>query len=84
LVRCPYFDLDFVAEVGPVDCGGDGHLQALVVVGGGGMLVTATGEESLMAGQVWVLPAALAEARCVPQPALRFVLCTLPDRPLTP
>jgi mannose-6-phosphate isomerase len=76
LVSCPYFTLEYVQDSAPFACGG-GRLQALIVARGRGRLVTPAGEEALTAGQTWLLPAALAEARCRPEGQLSVLLSTL-------
>jgi mannose-6-phosphate isomerase len=78
LVQCPYFDLEYVQESRPFVCGGNGGLQSMLVLQGGGRLTTAHAEESLAVGQAWVLPAALPEARCLPIDSMAVLLCTLP------
>lgn len=78
LVRCPYFHLDYISCHDSFPCAGAGRLQALVVLAGKGRLVCKEHNEPVSAGQVWVLPAALSAARCVPEPALSVLLCTLP------
>jgi mannose-6-phosphate isomerase len=78
LVRCPYFHLDYRQDGTPFAVGGTGRLQALVVLSGAGRLAWEGGAERLARGQVWVLPAALPACRCVPEPALAVMLCTLP------
>src|SRR5262249_5245580 len=60
LVRCPFFELDYLQGRQPFVCGGTGHLQALVVVRGQGRWDPATpGGSRVEAGHVWLLPAAL-------------------------
>jgi mannose-6-phosphate isomerase len=78
LARCRYFHLDYVEDTGPFTCGGQGRLQALLVVRGRGRLVSVGGDEALAVGQTWVLPAAMPAAECVPESDLGAVLCTLP------
>jgi mannose-6-phosphate isomerase len=78
LVRCPYFHLAYLADTQPFLCGGQGRLEALLVVGGRGRLVHAEGEETLLPGQAWLLPAAMSAARCLPEEGLGMVLCSLP------
>jgi mannose-6-phosphate isomerase len=79
LVRCPYFCLDYLQSSQPMPWGGEGRLQAMIVLGGGGRLAAHGQEEALVPGQVWLLPAIMPEAWCLPQPFLRLLLCTLPD-----
>jgi mannose-6-phosphate isomerase len=78
LVRCPYFTLEYVEDGERFACGGDGRLQALIVVRGRGRLVTPAGEEDLAVGQTWLLPASLREAWCRPEGHLGVLLSTLP------
>src|SRR5262249_33983145 len=77
LVRCPYFTLEYIQDTEPFTCGGDGRLQALLVLHGRGRLSTAGGDEALQLGQTWLLPAALTQARCRPEGHLGLLLCTL-------
>jgi mannose-6-phosphate isomerase len=79
LVRCPYFTLEYVQESDRFACGGDGRLQALIVVRGRGRLETPAGEATLAVGQTWLLPASLPEAWCRPEGQLGVVLSTLPS-----
>jgi mannose-6-phosphate isomerase len=78
LVSCRYFDLEYIAPERSFECGG-GRLQVLIVLRGRGRLLTAASEEEVKAGQVWVLPAGLARARCQAAGGLSALLCTLPD-----
>jgi mannose-6-phosphate isomerase len=78
LVRCPYFMMEYVQEREPFAVGGDGRLQALVVLRGRGRLDTPIGKEQLRAGQTWLLPATLSGAECRPEGSLGLLLCSLP------
>jgi mannose-6-phosphate isomerase len=78
LVRCPYFALDFLTGAEPWTCGGEGSLQLLIVVRGGGVLETSYGTEDVRVGQAWVLPAATPPVQCRPHEALAALVCTLP------
>jgi mannose-6-phosphate isomerase len=78
LVSCPYFLLEYVQSGEPFGCAGAGRLQALMVLQGRGRLATAAGEEELLPGQTWVLPAALADVYCRPEGGLGVLLSTLP------
>jgi mannose-6-phosphate isomerase len=79
LVRCPYFELEYVQDGERFACEGDGRLQALIVVRGRGRLETPAGAEALALGQTWLLPAALPEAWCRPEGGdLGVLLCTMP------
>jgi mannose-6-phosphate isomerase len=75
LVKCPYFVLEHLSGTTPLECGGTGRLQAVVVLSGSGRW--ADGQE-LRAGQTWVLPAALATIVCRPEGAVALLLVTLP------
>jgi mannose-6-phosphate isomerase len=75
LVSCPFFALEYCRINEPLVCGGSGHLQALIVLDGRGKL---DGAGELALGQVWVLPASLPAVRCLPEPELSLLLCTLP------
>jgi mannose-6-phosphate isomerase len=79
LARCPYFHLEYFHSGRPFPCGGEGRLQVLVVLKGSGVLAAAEGECPLTAGQVWLLPAAMAQGWCRPTPALSVLFSTLPD-----
>jgi mannose-6-phosphate isomerase len=78
LVRCAYFELEYVQDGEGFACGGDGRLQALIVVRGRGRLRTPAGETALAVGQTWLLPAALREAWCQPEGRLGVLIATLP------
>ncbi|HKI31272.1 MAG TPA: type I phosphomannose isomerase catalytic subunit [Gemmataceae bacterium] len=75
LVNCPYFSLELAQETEPFACGGTGRLQAAVVLAGRGRW--AAGEE-LLAGQTWVLPAAMPAIECRPEGTVALLLATLP------
>jgi mannose-6-phosphate isomerase len=78
LVRCPFFHLDYVAAVNPLDLSGQGSMQALIVLRGQGKLSFGDTVELLMAGQTWVFPACMPTARLAPRPHLSCLVCTLP------
>jgi mannose-6-phosphate isomerase len=77
LVRCPYFALEYVQDGEPFACGGEGRLQALVVLRGRGRLSTPAGEDHLRAGQTWLLPASMPRGECRPEGSLGLLVCSL-------
>jgi mannose-6-phosphate isomerase len=77
LVRCPYFELEYLQSRQPFAVGGQGRLQALIAVRGQGRW-DAAGGEAITAGQAWLLPASLPRVECHPNPVLGALLCTLP------
>jgi mannose-6-phosphate isomerase len=81
LARCRYFHLDYLEDTRPFVCGGQGRLEALLVVRGCGRLVSDEGEEGLVPGQAWVLPAAMPAGTCFPESCLGVVVCTGEDTP---
>lgn len=78
LARSPYFLLEYVQGRRPMQFGGRGTLQALVVVRGKGQWVLPGGTEAVEVGQVWLLPAAMPRAELRPLGVLGAVLATLP------
>jgi mannose-6-phosphate isomerase len=78
LVNCPFFHLEFVRESVPLACGGDGRMQVWIVVAGKGHWDLQGREEEIRRGQAWLLPAALSETWCRPDPELDLLRCTLP------
>ena len=72
LVRCPYFDLTFVRHRRPIAMGGQGTLQALIILSGQARL----GGETLLPGEAWLLPACLPELALEPQPVVAGLLCS--------
>jgi len=78
LVRCPYFQLDYVRGTESFRCGGDGRLQAVIVLHGDGRLEGAGSAGDVATGQVWLLPAALPPVWCRPRTELTALLCSLP------
>lgn len=76
LVRCPYFELDYVQSDHVTDFGATGRLQAIIVLAGSGELPES--RENLLPGQVWLLPAVMPAVSCRPDPSLEYLLCTLP------
>jgi len=78
LVRCPYFELTYQISSEPVSLGGQGRLQALIVLQGRGRWHGSSCSEEVNLGQVWVLPASLPPFECRPNPTLTMLLATLP------
>ena len=76
LVRCPYFELERVRWSGSITVGGSGRLQALIVTTGHGRFANG---EFLMAGDVWILPAASRAIDLNVEAPVGGLLCTLPD-----
>jgi mannose-6-phosphate isomerase len=74
LVRCPYFELDFVRSGESFECGGAGRTQILTVIHGAGDLA---GEE-LRAGDTWLLPASLPPGQLRPTPGIAMLRSALP------
>jgi mannose-6-phosphate isomerase len=79
LAGCRYFELDYVSTTAAVEFGGAGRLQLLTILAGRGRLLSADGDAELARGQVWVLPAGLARASCVPDGGICYLHCRLPD-----
>lgn len=77
LVRCQYFDIEFVSTDGPMILGGSGRLGVFVVLRGEGRW---SGEDSgeIAGGQAWMLPAAMPARTLTPTQRLSALLCTLP------
>jgi mannose-6-phosphate isomerase len=80
LARCPYFILEYFQANEAFACGGEGTLQVVIPLKGSAVLEGAAGEKHLTAGQVWLLPAAMARRQCRPAGALGALLCTLPPQ----
>ncbi len=78
LVQCPYFHLSYQQGRTPFPCGGEGRLQVLMALRGGGRLRSARGEQEIRSGQTWVIPAGVGSVACVPEPALGVLVSTLP------
>jgi mannose-6-phosphate isomerase len=76
LAQTPYFHLAFAKESATFSVGGLGRLQAFCVFSGQARL--ASGEQ-LLAGQVWLLPAAMAATDCHPEPLVCGMTCVLPQ-----
>ncbi len=74
LVRCRFFELDYLRQTTPFTLGGAGRLQVAVVLHGTGRL---DGSE-LRTGTTWLLPAALSAVACSPTESLGLLLATLP------
>jgi mannose-6-phosphate isomerase len=77
LVDCPYFRLEYLESRGKF-CRKGKRLQALVVVRGSGTISAGATQERVETGQVWVLPAALAQVEIVPHGMLGLLACELP------
>jgi mannose-6-phosphate isomerase len=78
LVRCPFFQLDYLRCDSVFTWRGDNRLGLLIVLQGQGCLRTPNGEYEFVAGQAWVLPAALSAMTCKPSGNADLLLCTLP------
>ena len=68
LVHCPHFSVEHVRHEAVCAVGGSGILQALIVTEGQGRLANG---EFVMAGDAWVLPAALPPLTLHPEAAWR-------------
>jgi mannose-6-phosphate isomerase len=79
LVRCPYFDLDYVQSREPFACGGEGKLGLLMVLGGNARIETPRGAELLELSQSWLLPAGMPPCECLPTGTLHALVASLPD-----
>jgi mannose-6-phosphate isomerase len=79
LCRSAYFELTYVSGSEPIACGGNGRLQALLILAGAGTLATSWQEERVTLGDVWVFPASTEPTWCRPDGALAALLCTLPE-----
>jgi mannose-6-phosphate isomerase len=75
LVRCRYFHVDYAAWKERAPLGGNGKLQAAVIVSGRGRW---SNGQAVTTGQVWVLPAAMPPTWCEPDGTLAAMVCTLP------
>jgi hypothetical protein len=82
LVRCRFFELQYLQATQPFLCGGEGRLQALIVLGGSATLAGPEGSEPLARGQTWVFPARMPAWKCHPAGTLQGLLCTLPTPPV--
>ena len=75
LVRCRYFELEYVGRREPLALAG-GRMQALLVLHGRGSLHSPAGVESLAPGDTLLLPAALGEVWLHPQGPLGLLLAS--------
>jgi mannose-6-phosphate isomerase len=78
LVNSPFFVLDYLQSAEAFPCGGEGRLQALLVLEGEARLLAPGLEEEIALGQVWVFPAAMRPSWCQPKRPVKALLCTLP------
>jgi mannose-6-phosphate isomerase len=74
LVECSYFRLTYLRQIEPFEVGGSGTLEALMVLGGRARI----GDEALIPGQVWLMPAVIASTQVRPEPAVSVLHCVLP------
>jgi mannose-6-phosphate isomerase len=74
LIRCDYFELDYLQSREPMALGGEGRMQVFIALRGSGRL----GAEEIHAGQVWLLPASMPATPCTPHGVLGGLLSTLP------
>ena len=75
LIACPYFEVDWVRWASSAEVGGQGRLQALIITAGRGRFANG---EYLMAGDVWVIPAAMPAMALQLDAPLAGLLCSLP------
>jgi mannose-6-phosphate isomerase len=78
LVTCRYFTLEYVRQREEFWCGGEGRMQAAVVLHGEARLDTREGEQTAGAGDTLLFPAAMPRVRCRPLALLGLLLATLP------
>jgi mannose-6-phosphate isomerase len=76
LIASPFFEIDRVDWKDTLALGGTGRLQALVVTAGYGRFANG---EFCLAGDVWLLPAALEPMTLHVEAPLAGLLCTLPE-----
>lgn len=74
LVRCPFFELDFLRVREPWSCGDDGRLSILTAIQGKGSL----GGEPFVAGQTWLIPASAPKVQLRGEPDVALLLSRLP------
>jgi mannose-6-phosphate isomerase len=75
LVRCPYFELDFLRTAEPMRPGAPGRLKILTLIHGTAKM----GGEEMHSGQTWLLPASLPDLELEPQPGVALLLSSLPE-----
>jgi mannose-6-phosphate isomerase len=75
LVTCPYFEIERCRWTLSTVLGGEGRLQALIVTEGRGRFANG---EFFMPGDVWILPAAMAQVALTLDAPLAGLLCSLP------
>jgi len=75
LVKSPYFEIERVRWPASISLGGTGRLQALIVTDGRGRFANG---EFVMAGDAWILPAAMSMMTLTCDAPLAGLLCTLP------
>ena len=75
LVRCAFFDLEYIRVGEPMPLGRLGQLQVIIVLHGRGRL----GDLSLTPAVTVLLPASMTEMSCVPDGPLGLLRATLPN-----
>lgn len=78
LVRCEYFELEYVQGKAPLPLGGEGRMQVLILLRGAARWQSHGHAERASAGEVWLLPAALPRTVWEPDDFFGGLLCTLP------
>src|ERR1700722_10370106 len=78
LVRCRYFDLEYLRQTEPFSLGGAGRLQVAIGLHGRASLKLASGEEAFTAGDVLVFPAVIGRTICIPDGPFGLLLSSLP------
>jgi mannose-6-phosphate isomerase len=75
LVSCPYFELERLSRASDFAIGGIDRLQALIITAGQGRFGNG---EFIMAGDVWILPAAMPAMTLHVETPLSGLSCSLP------
>jgi mannose-6-phosphate isomerase len=79
LVRCRYFELEYLRQNEPFTLAGTGRLQVAIGLHGRSYLELRGERQEFVAGETIVLPADADGIRCVPQSSCGLLLSTLPN-----
>jgi mannose-6-phosphate isomerase len=78
LVRCKYFELEYIRQNEPFPIGGSGRLQVAIALHGNAA-ITEDSERSIVPGDSLVFPASSNAIVCEPDSSLGILLATLPN-----
>jgi mannose-6-phosphate isomerase len=78
LVRCRYFELEYLRTEGAITLPGESTLRVVIVLEGQGAWNSSGAQEGFRLGETWLIPAALGAIECRPESRVGMLISTLP------